>query len=39
VKKSIYVYLDLTGVPCPFEITLQCSADKKVWEPLVDMNW
>jgi len=21
-------------VPCPLKITLQCSADKKVWEPL-----
>jgi len=21
------------GVPCPLKITLQCSADKKVWEP------
>jgi len=34
-EKSVYIYLAvLVGVPCPLEITLQCSADKKVWEPL-----
>jgi len=25
----------LVRVPCPLKITLQCSADKNVWEPLV----
>jgi len=35
-EKSVYVYLAvLAGVPCPHKITLQCSADKKVWEPLL----
>jgi len=30
-EKSVYVYLAvLAGVPCPFKITLQCSADKKL---------
>jgi len=34
-EKSVYVYLvDLAGVPCPLKITLQCVADKNVWEPL-----
>jgi len=34
-EKSIYVYLTvLVGVPCPLEITLQCSADKNVCETL-----
>jgi len=36
VKKSVHVYLaDLAGVPCPLKITLQCSPDKKAWEPLL----
>jgi len=35
VKKSVDVYLAvLEGVPCPLKINLQCSANKKVWEPL-----
>jgi len=35
-EKSVYAYLaDLARVPCPLKITLQWSADKKVWEPLV----
>ena len=35
-EKSVYVYLAvLAGVPCSLKITLQCSADKKVWEPLI----
>jgi len=36
VKTSIYVYLDvLVEVPCSLKITLQCSANKKIWEPLM----
>ena len=35
-EKSVYVYLAvLAGVPCPLKITLQCSADKKVWKSLI----
>jgi len=35
-EKSVYVFMaDLMGVPCPLKITLQCSADKYVWEQLV----
>jgi len=34
-EKSVYIHLAvLAGVPCPLKITLQCSADKKVWEAL-----
>jgi len=34
-EKSDSIYLAvLAVVPCPLKITLQCSADKKVWEPL-----
>jgi len=32
-EKSVYVYL--TGVPCPLKVTLQCSVDKKLWEPVI----
>jgi len=32
-EKCVYVYMaGLAGVPCP---PSQCSADKKVWEPLI----
>jgi len=35
-EKSVYVYLAvLAGIPCQLKITLQCSADKKLWEPLL----
>jgi len=38
-EESAYVYLAvLEGFTCPLEVTLQCSADKKVWEPLVYAN-
>jgi len=34
-EKSVYVCLAvLSGFPCPLKGALQCSADKKVWEPL-----
>jgi len=42
-EKSIYVYLAvLVGFPCPLKITLQCTVDKKVWEPqphTIDSRW
>jgi len=35
MQKGVYVYLAvLAGFPCPPKTNLQCSADKKVWEPL-----